>query len=281
MNRFTRQNVLITGASSGIGAAMVRIFVREGANVIAVARRLDKLKQLAEETNTETQGRILPLVCDVTQDGELERVVQQAHETFGLLDVVVANAGYGQNGTLEDLTLDEYRRQFETNVFGVLRTVYATLEDLKQTQGRLGLVGSVNSYAAFPQTSAYCMSKAAVKALGESLYGELFPFHISVTTIIPGFMESEGRAMRRQGTPLPGDNDLAPLWLVMPATTAAEKIVNALYKRKREQVITLHGRLMIWIRNVLPWLYGWLLRRLGRDSTNTHPQPPAQTKIEK
>jgi len=95
------------------------------------ARRLDRLEALAAEIGA-TGRRALAIPCDVTRDGDLERAAGLARAAFGKLDVVVANAGFGVVGALETLALDDYRRQFETNVFGVLRTVYATLDELRR-----------------------------------------------------------------------------------------------------------------------------------------------------
>jgi NAD(P)-dependent dehydrogenase (short-subunit alcohol dehydrogenase family) len=113
--------VMITGASSGIGAALAREFAERGARLVLVARRTERLVALASELRA---GGSEVLVCagDVTRDGDLERATEQAQKTFGVLDVVVANAGFGVQGRLTRLSLDDVRRQFETNVFGVLRT---------------------------------------------------------------------------------------------------------------------------------------------------------------
>jgi len=134
--RFAGQVVFITGASSGIGEALAREFAGAGADVALAARRVDRLARLAAEI--EGLGRrALVLPCDVTADGDLERAAGRTREAFGRIDVVVANAGFGVMGPVETLTLADYRYQFETNVFGVLRTVYATLEDVKRARGRL------------------------------------------------------------------------------------------------------------------------------------------------
>jgi len=118
--------VFITGASSGIGAALAREYARRGADLALAARRTDRLDALAAELSAQGR-RALVLACDVTRDGELEAAVARTRDAFGRIDVVVANAGFGVVGPVERLRLEDYRRQFETNVFGVLRTVYATL----------------------------------------------------------------------------------------------------------------------------------------------------------
>ena len=157
--------VFITGASSGIGEALAREWARRGADLALAARRVDRLERLAAELEAQHARRPLVIPCDVTRDGDLERAVARTLEAFGRLDVAVANAGFGVVGPVASLTLEDYRRQFETNVFGVLRTVYATLPALRASRGRLAIIGSVSGYLGMPGTSAYAMSKFAVRAL--------------------------------------------------------------------------------------------------------------------
>src|SRR5206468_10243040 len=134
--------------------------------------------------------RAVVIPCDVTRDGDLERAADKARGALGKLDVVVANAGFGVTGKLETLTLDDYRRQLETNVFGVLRTIYATLEDLKKSHGRLVVIGSVSGHVAVAGSSAYSMSKFAVRGLAASLGHELAEHGASLTLVSSGVVVS-------------------------------------------------------------------------------------------
>jgi len=261
--RFAGNAVFITGASSGIGAALAREFAREGGDVALVARRLDRLEALASEIG-KTGRRAVVIPCDVTRDGDLERATDQARAALGKLDVVVANAGFGVTGKLETLSLDDYRRQLETNVFGVLRTVYATLDDLKETRGRLVLIGSVSGHVAVPGSSAYSMSKFAVRGLAASLGHELAPYGVAVTLISPGFVESEisqvdNRGIWRAQAP----RRPIPPSIVMATPTAARKIVNAVARRRREVVITGFGKAAVVLQRHLPWLLAAIIRRFG------------------
>ncbi|MGH2356528.1 MAG: SDR family NAD(P)-dependent oxidoreductase, partial [Candidatus Limnocylindria bacterium] len=253
MTRFAGSVVLITGASSGIGAALAREFARQGADVVLTARRVDRLTALAEEI-TRGGRRALALPCDVTVDGQIEGAVATACRRFGRLDVVVANAGFGVVGPVERLRLTDYRRQFETNVFGVLRTAQAGIEDLKRARGRLVIVGSVSGHISTPGSSPYSMSKFAVRALAEALGHELAPAGVSVTLVSPGFVESEIRRVDNEGVLRAEAPDTIPAWLRMPAAKAARQIVRAVARRRREVVITGHGKIVVWLQRHVPWL---------------------------
>jgi short-subunit dehydrogenase len=249
----------ITGASSGIGAALSREFIARGARVALAARRADRLQTLAAELG-EANGRALGLVCDVTRDGDLERSVDSTRAAFGRIDILVANAGFAVRGRLDTLALADYRRQFETNVMGVLRTVVAGLEDLKRTRGCLLLMGSVSSYLALPGDSAYAMSKFAVRALANALRYELASHQIGVTLVCPGFVESEIYEIDNQGDRRPGTPRRVPRCLVMPTDRAARQIVDAVTRRSPELVITGHGRLAVFLQRHSPRLVSWGLR---------------------
>jgi NADP-dependent 3-hydroxy acid dehydrogenase YdfG len=115
-----QKTVWITGASSGIGKSLAREFANRGATVVLTGRRLDRLTSLAQEILAQGKQAVA-LELDVTEDGQCERVVAEILRTYGRLDVVIANAGFGVVGNVESLTLNDYRRQLETNLYGVLR----------------------------------------------------------------------------------------------------------------------------------------------------------------
>src|SRR6516162_1632908 len=149
---FRGKTALITGASSGIGEELARQLAYDGATLTLVARRKAMLQSLADDL--ASSGAAAPLVVDgdVTRDGDIERAVAASVERWGKLDVVIANAGFGVVGTFRDLTIEDYRRQFETNVFGVLRTIYAALPEIEKTRGHVVIVGSVAGWVSTPGT---------------------------------------------------------------------------------------------------------------------------------
>jgi NAD(P)-dependent dehydrogenase (short-subunit alcohol dehydrogenase family) len=261
MSAFTGAVVFITGASSGIGAALAREWARQGADVALAARRVDRLDQIAQEC-TALGRRAIVLRSDVTRDGDLEDAVQQTRERLGRIDVVVANAGFGVMGPVERLGLEDYRRQFETNVFGVIRTIHAALPELRRTRGRLVVIGSVSGHLAMPGGSAYSMSKFAVRALARSLWAELAPHGVSVTLISPGYVESEIFQVDNLGVLHPEVRDPVSTWLRMPGVTAARKIVRATARRRREVVITGHGKVAVFLERHAPWLIAAGVRAL-------------------
>ncbi len=237
MATYSGKVALITGASSGIGEALAREYVRQGARVALLARRTDKLEALCLELGRE---RAIAITCDVTRDGQLETAVQRTVAELGRLDVAIANAGGGITKHFTRLTLDDYRSQVELNVFGVLRTVQAALPELQKTGGAVGVVGSVMGYLPLPAASPYSMSKAAVRSLAECLRVDLAPLGVSVTHVAPGFIDTELRRKKH------GDKDPIPSWLVMSAPTAAKKIARAVRRRKRELVLTGHGKIGVF-----------------------------------
>jgi short-subunit dehydrogenase len=251
VRRFAGRVVLVTGASSGIGAAVAREFALQGAAVVLAARRLPRLEALAADLRS--MGRqALAVACDVREDGAAEQAVRGGLAAFGRLDVVVANAGFGVVGPVESLVLDDYRRQFETNVFGVLRTAQAALPALRATRGTLAIMGSVSGHVPTPGASAYAMSKAAVHALAASLRAEVRSDGIAVVLVSPGFVASEIRQVDNQGMHHHEARDPVPAGLVMPVDRAARLIVRGVARRRREVVLTWYGKLAVWLARHLP-----------------------------
>jgi len=242
--KFEGKIVLITGASSGIGAGLARELARQGASLVLLARRKVRLDLLTAELKS-AGSRVLAIEGDVTRDGDLEAAVVATVREFGRLDGAIANAGYAEIGKVSRLKLEDFRRQFETNVFGVLRTVQAVLPELEKSKGFIALMGSVNGYVSLPGVSPYCMSKFAVRSLAECLVDEVASKGISVTLISPGFVESEIR----------DDSDFKiPNWIVMKTDVAARKMIRAIARRKREAVITGHGQIVVFLQRHFPGL---------------------------
>jgi short-subunit dehydrogenase len=260
---FEGKTVLITGASSGIGEELAWQLGQAGAQLTLTARRTHLLDALAQRIAASGNPPPLVVQCDVTRDGDVDQAVAESVRRWGRLDVVIANAGFGIVGPFRDLTLDDYRRQFETNVFGVLRTIYAALPEIDKTAGRIVIIGSVAGWAASPNTSPYGMSKFALRALAEAITPELSLRGVKVTLISPGFVVSNIRRVDNQGLVQPEAPDPIPGWLVMPTEKAVRQMLRAVARGKPEAIITGHGKLLVAIERFTPRLARAFKRRMA------------------
>jgi short-subunit dehydrogenase len=251
---FRGKSVLITGASSGIGEELAWQLGQAGAQLTLAARRKDRLEAVAQKI--ASTGNPPPVIaeCDVTRDGDLERAVSDAVRQWHKLDVVFANAGFGVAAPLRKLTVNDYRRQFETNVFGVLRTIYAALPELEKTRGNLAIVSSVSGWVSTPGASPYSMSKFALRALADAIRPELRATGIRVTVISPGFVASEIRRVDNYGKLHANATDPVPEWMQVSTPTAARATLRAVARGKRETIISVHGKVFVAVERFAPWL---------------------------
>jgi NADP-dependent 3-hydroxy acid dehydrogenase YdfG len=178
---------LITGASSGIGAATARAAADAGYRLALAARSVDKLRALAAELGGEE--RALAIGCDVTEWADQEAMVAQVLDRFGQLDVAFANAGFGAKRGFLSETPEFWRSMVLTNVYGAALTIRATVEALTASKGHLLLTGSVAGRRALPG-SLYSATKWAVTAMGESARQELNGSGVRVTLIEPGAVDT-------------------------------------------------------------------------------------------
>ncbi|MDV8079042.1 SDR family oxidoreductase [Rhodococcus sp. IEGM 1370] len=173
----------ITGTSKGFGREWAIAALERGDRVAATARNTDTLKDLVEQYG----DAILPIELDVNDRAADFAAVQQAHETFGSLDIVINNAGYGQFGMIEELSEEDARAQIETNVFGALWVTQAALPFMRaQGSGHILQVSSIGGISAFPNVGAYHASKWALEGFSQALAQEVEDFGIHVTLIEPG-----------------------------------------------------------------------------------------------
>jgi NADP-dependent 3-hydroxy acid dehydrogenase YdfG len=178
---------LITGASSGIGAATARLASEAGYRVVLAARSVDKLGALADELGGEE--RALAVHCDVTEWDDQQALVGATLAAYGQLDVALANAGFGATRGFLESDPDHWRAMVLTNVYGVALTIRATLPALKEARGHLLLTGSVAGRRAVAG-SLYSCTKWAVTGMGEALRLELDGTGVRVTLIEPGAVDT-------------------------------------------------------------------------------------------
>jgi short-subunit dehydrogenase len=260
---------LVTGASAGIGEALARECVRRGGSVVLVARRAEKTQALAAELGE----RAFAVTGDVTRDGDVARAVAAAHDRFGGLDLLLANAGFGVSGRFLDLSLEDYRRQFETNVYGAMRSVKEAMPELERRRGAIGVVGSVNGYVSIPGWSPYCMSKHALRSFCDAVRLELRERGVSLTHLAPGFIETDFRKVDNANRVHPDAVDPTPQFLMMSAARAAAQMLDATLARRSEAVITTHGKAAVGLARHTPGLVSFALG-LGNGLTERFSKRP-------
>jgi NADP-dependent 3-hydroxy acid dehydrogenase YdfG len=203
--------MLITGASSGIGAATARHAAREGYRLVLAARSEDKLAGLAKELGTAE--RAIAVRCDVTSWEEQQRMVEATLDAHGSLDVVFANAGFGAPRGFLESTPEHWQSMVLTNVYGAALTIRATLPSLRESQGHFLLTGSVAGRRALPG-SLYSCTKWAVTAMAEALRQEVDGSGIRVTLVEPGMVDTPFFDNRPQNALEPDDIARAVMFAV-------------------------------------------------------------------
>ncbi|MCW3013866.1 MAG: family NAD(P)-dependent oxidoreductase [Solirubrobacterales bacterium] len=178
---------LITGASTGIGAATARQAAAAGYRVVLAARSVDKLEALAGELGG--QERALAVACDVTEWDQVQALVARALDAYGQLDVAFGNAGFGASRGFLNETPEHWKSMVLTNVYGAALTIRATIPALKESKGHLLLTGSVAGRRALPG-SLYSATKWAITGMGESARQELNDTGVRVTVIEPGMVDT-------------------------------------------------------------------------------------------
>ena len=182
------QVVLITGATDGLGKAAALLLAERGYCVFAAGRSPQKLAQLGALA-LEKKLPLEAIELDVCDDASVQRAVRDVVTKAGAIDVLINNAGVSYMGTLEDLHLEDWRRQFETNVFGVVRVTQAALPHMRERRrGRILMMSSVAGLLSAPIQGAYSSSKHALEGLSNALRYELYPFGIDVILIEPGYI---------------------------------------------------------------------------------------------
>jgi NAD(P)-dependent dehydrogenase (short-subunit alcohol dehydrogenase family) len=187
-------NWLITGVSSGFGRALAEVVLEKGGTVAGTVRN--------EPAKTEFEklapGKAISILLDVTDEASVRRGVEEAEKKTGGIDVLVNNAGYGLEGAIEEVTLDQVRSQFEVNVFGAVAMMQAVLPSMrKRRSGAIVNVTSMGGLTAFPGVGIYNGSKFALEGISEALAKEVKPLGIKVIIVAPGSFRTDwaGRSM--------------------------------------------------------------------------------------
>lgn len=259
------KTVVITGATSGIGLATAREFAAKGYNLVLAARRTDELERIAEEL-IDGGTSVLIESLDTADTAAMERLANGAREEFGTIDVWVNNAGVYVAGKFEETPIEDMRRLMDTNFFGYVNGSRAALEQFRdQGFGTLINVASINAAAPQPYTSVYSASKAAIRALDESLRMELAldkeARKIHVCTVMPAGVDTN---LFRNAANYTGKELLAVEPVYSP-TLVARRIVALARAPKREIAVGGAGRLMAFENRMSPRFYERMMAYFTQD----------------
>ncbi|ALD20873.1 oxidoreductase [Hymenobacter sp. DG25A] len=178
----TPKHWFITGVSTGFGAALADLLLEKGDKVAATFRQQEQADEFTKKAGANGRG----FVVEVTDEAQVKQGVADAIQHFGHLDVIVNNAGYGSLGSIEEISAEEVKRQFEVNVFGPLNVLRAVLPHLRERRsGHVLNITSIGGLKTFPGVGVYNASKFALEAIGESLAQQVGPLGIKVTNIEP------------------------------------------------------------------------------------------------
>lgn len=230
---------IVTGASSGLGAEMVRQLAAKGWSLGLLARRADRLAALAEEV---APARVCAAPCDVTQRDEVEAAVKLVEATLGPTDLLIANAGVGLGAPLPHERIEDFEQMFRVNVNGAYYSVRAVLPGmLARKRGHVVGISSLAALRGMPGSAAYCATKAALSSWLEGIRIELRPHGIHVTTIQPGFVRSE----------ITDKNDFdMPFFL--ETAPAVKRMLRAVARRKKTYDVPRRASLVMRMLRVMP-----------------------------
>jgi NADP-dependent 3-hydroxy acid dehydrogenase YdfG len=227
--------VLITGASSGFGAAAVKLFAHEGCKVVLAARRMERLKEMANEIRM-TGGEALPVAVDVTRPAQIDAMAKAVLDQYGRIDILFNNAGFGRLDWFESLDpVKDIQAQINVDLLGVLWTARAVLPQMyRQRSGHIINMCSLSGWAAPPLYTVYSAAKFGVRGFTEALRREAAPFGVRVSAVYPGGAATEFQ--KHIGVNKAKQRFKTPAWLALTAEDVARAVIG-LAKRPRRSVI--------------------------------------------
>lgn len=265
MSPLNNRVVFITGAARGIGAETARRLAARGARVALAGLEPELLEKLAAELGENHAW----FECDVTDQAEVDAAVAGTIERFGRIDVVVANAGIANRGTVATCPIDDVARTIEVNLLGVVRTVGATLPHVIKERGYLLLVASAAAFGASPGMAAYCASKSGVEAFGNALRLEVGHKNVGVGVSYMTWIDTDLVRDVRADSPtfdetiakLPG-----PLSKVFPVQDCADAFVEAIEHRTEQVYVPKSLRRVRTLRGLLSAPLNRALRKQAAES---------------
>ncbi|HEY1938299.1 MAG TPA: SDR family NAD(P)-dependent oxidoreductase [Candidatus Angelobacter sp.] len=249
---------VITGASMGIGEAIAKLFLQQGAKVVLCARDLSRTKEA--EQRLGGGANTLSVACDVSRRDQVDALVKAAVAKFGRIDIFVNNAGFGLNDAVADMDMAELRRMFDTNFFGAVDCMQAVIPIMRQQGGGdIVNISSVSGHISTPYMSGYAATKHAMNAIGKAARIELQRHNINVLTVCPGYIAtdfvknmSKGKNPQRVGSSVK---------YAVTADVVADATLEGLLKRKREVIVPKFYKIFIKLYQTSPGMVERTIRK--------------------
>jgi short-subunit dehydrogenase len=270
---FASRVAIVTGASSGIGAATSRALAAAGAHVVLAARRTERLQQLADKLSGAYGTHADVVVTDMSSREQVEALVEHTLQRHGRIDILINNAGIGLQGDLAVLPEHELRYLFDVNLFGPQFAMQSVIPSMRrQGEGAIVNISSILAKVTLPSlgmvgsSAGYTASKAALHAVSLAARMELACDNIRVVTVLPGVTRSEFNEQFLVSAPSgrPAARPSGSLMGVTPPERVAQAILRGIENNQREVYITWKDRLFVWGANVLPGLFEWSMIRLRK-----------------
>jgi len=259
--------VVITGASSGIGAALARELAKQGACTVLGARNVEKLEAVAAECE-QRGAKALVVPTDVGDEAQCKQLIERTVEAYDRIDMLINNAGFTVKAALGELPdLTPFKQVMNVNFMGSVYCTYYALPYLKQAKGRIVGVSSLGAKAFVPLHTSYAASKCAMAGFLDTLRIELAKDGVSVTMVYPDFVVTEFAANIRTADGQRAGEEVAKQFYtskMMSAETCARIILRAAARRKREVITSMRGRLLGLMMTVAPSLVDRLASKILR-----------------
>lgn len=249
MSFFSDKVILVTGGTDGIGKALVNILMQQGAKVVTCGRDHDKLYHLQTIYAGKT---LLAESIDISNEADCKKLVEQAVNVFGTIDILINNAGISMRALFSDTDLETIRRVMDINFWGSVYCTKYALPYITKNKGTIAAISSIAGYRGLPGRSGYSASKFALQGWMEALRTELLQTGVNVMWVCPGYTRSNIRnaALDKDSQPQ-GESPLDENSL-MSAKECADNILKAIEKKKRTLVLTAQGKETIFLSRFMP-----------------------------
>lgn len=251
MSFFSDKTVLVTGGTDGIGRALVNLLMKRGAKVITCGRNYDKLYQLQTIYAGKT---LLAVSADVSNEAACKKMISQAVNAFGTIDILINNAGISMHALFSETDLETLHQVMDINFWGAVYCTKYALPYITQNKGTVAAISSVAGYRGLPGRSGYSASKFALQGWMEALRTELLYSGVNIMWVCPGFTKSNIRKVALDKNAQPQGETPLDENSLMSAEECAVHILKAIEKRKRSLILTSRGKETILLNRFMPEL---------------------------